>query len=210
MDDLARPDKRVNQRPAPEVVDVVQRGSAAYEAGDYVLALSILEDFSVEPQVQCFLGLIYLDDPQFAFERYLGWQFLESSATAGDEYAWLMLGRRYACLEPSDVAFEKASYWLLKGAQKGCLYSQHTLAWCLCKLEIFVEASKWLFITVTLGNADAQDLCYSVQCKMTAREYEYAQVLAVDWLMAKSKAPPEGFHRPLSIYCERLQQIRLA
>ena len=108
---MPRTDKSGSQRPTQEVVDALQRGSTAYEAGDYRLALSILESLSTEPQAQCFLGLIYLDDPQFAFERYLGWQYLESAADAGDEYAWLMLGRRYACLEPNEAAFEKAVYW---------------------------------------------------------------------------------------------------
>ena len=210
MNTIPQTDKSGSQRPIPVVVDALRRGSAAYETGDYPLAHSILEGFSTEPQVQCFLGLIYLDDPQFAFERYLGWQYLESSATAGDEYAWLMLGRRYACLEPNDAAFEKAVYWLLKGAQKGCLYSQHTLAWCLCKLEIFVEASKWLFITVTLGNSDAQGLCDCVQCNMTEREYEYAQKLALTWLMEKAKEPLVGFHRPLANYCEKVKHLSLA
>jgi len=209
MNTMPQTDKSGSQRPNPVVVDALRRGSAAYETGDYPLALSILEGFSTLPQVQCFLGLIYLDDPQFAFERYLGWQYLESSATAGDEYAWLMLGRRYACLEPSDAAFEKAVYWLLKGAQKGCLYSQQTLAWCLCKLEIFVEASKWLFITVTLGNSDAQGLCDCVQCNMTDREYEYAQELALTWLMEKAKEPLDGFRRPLFDYCKKVEHLSL-
>ena len=50
--------KSGSQRPTPVVVDALQRGSAAYETGDYPLAISIFEKLPTEHQAQCFLGLI--------------------------------------------------------------------------------------------------------------------------------------------------------
>ena len=46
------------QRLTPVVVDALQRGSAAYEAGVYPLTISIFEKLPTEHHAQCFLGLI--------------------------------------------------------------------------------------------------------------------------------------------------------
>lgn len=187
----------------PAVDAKVSAACLAYEAKNFAEALAILLPIASDPAAKCFIGLVYLDDPDQVAMRESGWSNLIGSAEAGYEYAWHVLGNRYLSLEKDTYNLEQASRWFLKAAELGCISSQYALAWCFCNLNHFVAASKWLFITVTLGNADAASLCNSVQINMDPEDYELAKELAIEWLLLKRQGQFSNYYGPLRTYCNQ-------
>ena len=181
----------------------VSAACMAYEAKNFSEALANLLPVASDPSAQCFLGMVYLDDPEQVAMQESGWSYLIASAEAGYEYAWHVLGNRYLRLEKNTYNLEQASRWFLKAAELGCLNSQYSLAWCYCKLNHFVAASKWLFVAVTLGNEDAASLCYSVQINMDPEDYELAKELAIEWLLLKRQGLSTNYYGPLRTYCNQ-------
>ena len=186
----------------PAVDTKVSAACLAYEAKNFAEALAILLPVASDPAAQCFLGMVYLDDPDRVAMRESGWNNLIASAEAGYEYAWHVLGNRYLNLETNKFNLEQASRWLMKSAELGCITSQYSLGWCLCKLENYIEATKWLFLAVALGNSNAASLCESVSVNMTPEEYEHGYQLALKWLDFKEREPTEMYYAPLRAYIE--------
>lgn len=185
----------------PAIESKVEAACHAYEMKNYGEALSILLPLSMDPAAKCFLGMVYLDDPDQISMRQYGWSMLIESAETGYEYAWHVLGNRYLRLEKNTHNLEQASRWFLKAAELGCLDSQYALAWCYCNLYHYVAASKWLFVTVALGNTNAARLCNSIQIKMGPEDYELAEELALEWLLLKRHGKVDSYYMPLRMYC---------
>jgi len=184
----------------PLVEAQVAEGATAYYAKDYAKATSVLLSVAHDPVARCFLGLVYLDDPAQEAMREAGWEMLTASAEAGFEYAWLVLAHRHLDPKTTHYSPEEASRWFLKGAELGCTTSQYWLAWCLCHLESFLAASKWLFVAVELGNIEAMSLSESVSVNMDAGEYARGRQLAKEWLDRKAQGPADHYHAPLHSY----------
>jgi hypothetical protein len=187
------------------IKEQVEQGSAAYYAKDYASAICILLPIVHDPVAQCFLGLTYLDDPEQEAMRNTGWENLTASAEAGFEYAWYALANRYLDLEKTPHNLLQASRWFRKGAELGCASSQYSLGWCLCRLEDYLEATKWLCLAVALGNSNALGLCESVAVNMKPGEWEHGRTLALKWLDLKEQGPVERYHGPLQAYCGKNQ-----
>jgi TPR repeat protein len=139
--------------------------------------------------------MAYLDDPLQQGMRSQGWQLLISSANAGFGYAWLTLGHRFltgqdrgsqiVVMEAQD-SVEQARYWLSKGAELGCAYSQYFLSQCDCKDGNFVTAAKWLYLAATLGHEGASELCDSNALDLDSKSLAIAQTQAMEWLNQKA------------------------
>lgn len=185
----------------PAVDAKVSAACLAYEAKNFAEALAILLPVASDPAAKCFIGLVYLDDPDQVAMRESGWSNLIDSAEAGYEYAWHVLGNRYLSLEKDTYNLEQASRWLLKSAELGCITSQYSLGWCFCKLENYLEATKWLYLAVALGNRHAASLCESVSVNMTPEDYENGYQLALKWLDLKEQGMTEKYYEPLRAYC---------
>jgi len=185
----------------PLIKEQVAQGSAAYYTKDYASATSILLPLAHDPVAQCFLGLVYLDDPEQEAMRDTGWEYLTASAEAGFEYAWYALANRYLNLEKTPHNLQQASRWFRKGAELGCTSSQYSLGWCLCNLEDYLQATKWLCLAVALGNSNAQGLFESVAVNLKPGEWEHGHTLALEWLDLKERGPVERYHGPLRAYC---------
>ena len=185
----------------PLIKGHVEEGSAAYYTKDYASATSILLQVVHDPVAQCFLGLTYLDDPEQMALREVGWEMVTASAEAGFEYAWYTLANRYLDLEKTPHNLQQASRWFRKGAELGCTSSQYLLGWCLCNLEDYLEATKWLCLAVALGNSNAQGLFESVAVNLKPGEWEHGHTLALEWLDLKEQGSVERYHGALQAYC---------
>jgi TPR repeat protein len=131
-------------------------GWAAFDAGDYSTALTFFEPWRDDPIGQHFLGLIYLNDPRFLEVRSEGIELLKRSADTNFAFACLALGNYYARGSSGNQDPQLAIYWYTKSAGRGCDRSQFNIGICFCKLEDFVNGTKWLFLSSAAGHIDAR------------------------------------------------------
>jgi len=186
--------------PAPWEQEQIAQAAQAYESREYAKAVALLLPLAQYPAAKCFLGLIYLDDPLQPGMRSQGWEALIASAHAGFGYAWLTLGHRFlisqdrgsqiVVMEAQD-SVEQARYWLSKGAESGCAYSQYFLSQCDCKDGNFVTAAKWLYLAAMLGHEGASELCDSNALDLDSESLAIAQTQALEWLNANAARSDE-------------------
>jgi TPR repeat protein len=181
--------------PAPAEHEQIAQAAAAFESREYAKAVALLIPLIRYPAAKCFLGLVYLDDPLQPGMRSQGWESLIASAQAGFCYAWLALGHRLFTghdrgsqieVKETQDSVEQARYWLSKGAELGCAYSQYFLSQCDCKDGDFVTAAKWLYLAATLGHEGASELCDSNALDLDSESLTIAQTQAVEWLNEKA------------------------
>lgn len=181
--------------PAPWEQEQIAQAAQAFESQEYAKAVALLLPLAQYPAAQCFLGMAYLDDPLQQSMRSKGWKSLIASAHAGFGYAWLTLGHRYLTghdrgsqieVKETQDSVEQARYWLSKGAEQGCAYSQYFLSQCECKDGDLVAAAKWLSLAATLGHEGASELCDSNALDLDSESLTIAQTQAVEWLNEKA------------------------
>ena len=181
--------------PAPAEQEQIAQAAAAFESREYAKAVSLLIPLTRYPAAKCFLGLVYLDDPLQPGMRSQGWEGLIASAQGGFGYAWLTLGHRYLTghdrgsqieVKESQDSVEQARYWLSKGAELGCPYSQYSLSQCDCKDGDFVTAAKWLYLAATLGHQGAAELCGTNALDLDSESLAIAKKQAMEWLNEKA------------------------
>jgi TPR repeat protein len=186
--------------PAPWEQEQIAQAAQAFESQEYAKAIALLLPLVQYPAAQCFLGMAYLDDPLQQSMRSKGWKSLIASAHAGFGYAWLTLGHRYLTghdrgsqieVKETQDSVEQARYWLSKGAELGCAYSQYFLSQCDCKDGNFVTAAKWLYLAATLGHEGASELCDSNALDLDSESLAIAQKQAIQWLSAKAAISDE-------------------
>jgi TPR repeat protein len=186
--------------PAPWEQEQIAQAAQAFESQKYAKAIALLLPLAQYPAAQCFLGMAYLDDPLQQSMRSKGWKSLIASAHAGFGYAWLTLGHRYLTdhdrgsqIEVTETqdSVEQARYWLSKGAEQGCAYSQYFLSQCECKDGDLVAAAKWLSLAATLGHEGASELCDSDALDLDSESLAIAQKQALQWLSAKAAISDE-------------------
>ena len=186
--------------PAPAEQEQIAQAAAAFESREYAKAVALLLPLAQYPAAQCFLGMAYLDDPLQPCMRSQGWESLIASAQAGFGYACLALGHRFLtgqdrgsqiAVEETRCNFEHARYWLSKGAEHGCAYSQYFLSKCDCREGDFVGAAKWLSLAATFGHKDAAEICDSNSLDLDSDTLEIAQIKALEWLKAKAASSDE-------------------
>ena len=190
--------------PAPAEQEQIAQAAAAFESREYAKAVALLLPLAQYPAAQCFLGMAYLDDPLQPGMRSQGWESLIASAQAGFGYAWLALGHRFLAgqdrgsqieVEETRCNFEHARYWLSKGAEHGCAYSQYFLSQCDCRVGDFVAAAKWLSLAATFGHKDAADIYESNSLDLDSESLGIAQLQALEWLNAKAARSDEWAQR---------------
>jgi len=181
--------------PAPWEQERITQAAAAFESREYAKAVALLLPLAQYPAAQCFLGMAYLDDPLQPGMRSQGWESLIASAQAGFGYAWLALGHRFLAgqdrgsqieVKETQDSVEQARYWLSKGAEQGCAYSQYFLSQSDCKDRNFVTAAKWLYLAATLGHEGASELCDSNALDLDSESLAIAQTQAMEWLNEKA------------------------
>jgi len=186
--------------PAPWEQEQIAQAAQAFESQEYAKAIALLLPLAQYPAAQCFLGMAYLDDPLQPGMRSQGWKSLIASAHAGFGYAWLTLGHRYLTdhdrgsqIEVTETqdSVEQARYWLSKGAEQGCAYSQYFLSQCECKEGDLVAAAKWLSLAATFGHEGASVICDSNALDLDSESLGIAQSQALEWLNAKSASSAE-------------------
>ena len=186
--------------PAPAEQEQIARAAAAFESREYAKAVALSIPLMRYPAAKCFLGLVYLDDPLHPGMRSQGWESLIASAQAGFGYAWLALGHRLftgqdrgnqIVVEETRCNSEHARYWLSKGAEHGCAYSQYFLSQCDCRVGNFVGAAKWLSLAATFGHKDAAEICDSNSLDLDSESLDIAQSQALEWLNAKAASSDE-------------------
>ena len=198
--------------PAPAEQEQIARAAAAFESREYAKAVALLIPPMRYPAAKCFLGLVYLDDPLQPGMRSQGWESLIAPAQAGFGYAWLALGHRFLtgqdrgsqiAVEETRCNFEHARYWLSKGAEHGCAYSQYFLSKCDCREGDFVGAAKWLSLAATFGHKDAAEICDSNSLDLDSATLEIAQKKALEWIDAKAESSDEWALRIADIRVKR-------
>ena len=186
--------------PAPWEQEQIAQAAQAFESQEYSKAVALLLPLAQYPAAQCFLGMAYLADPHQPGMRSKGLKSLIASAQAGFGYAWLTLGHRYLLehdqrgqivVEGTWCEFERARYWLAKGAEQGCAHSQYFLSQCYCKEGDFVAAAKWLSLAATFGHKGAADLWDSNALDLDSESLEIAITKALDWLNTKAASSDE-------------------
>ena len=186
--------------PAPAEQEQIAQAAAAFESREYAKAVALLLPLAQYPAAQCFLGMAYLDDPLQPGMRSQGWESLIASAQAGFGYAWLALGHRLftgqdrgsqIVVEETRCNSEHARYWLSKGAEHGCAYSQYFLSQCDCRVGNFVGAAKWLYLAATFGHKGAAEICDSNSLDLDSESLGIAQSQALEWLNAKAARSDE-------------------
>jgi len=186
--------------PAPAEQEQIAQAAAAFESRDYAKAVALLIPLIRYPAAKCFLGLVYLDDPLQPGMRSQGWDSLIASAQAGFGYACLALGHRFLTgqdrgsqieVKETQDSVEQARYWLSKGAEHGCAYSQYFLSKCDCREGDFVGAAKWLSLAATFGHKDAAEICDSNSLYLDSESLDIAQAQALEWLNAKAASSDE-------------------
>lgn len=195
--------------PAPGEQEQIVQAAQAVEGREYAKAVALLLPLAQYPAAQCFLGMAYLDDPLQPGMRGKGWERLIASAQAGFGYAWLTLGHRFlTCqdrgsqivVEGTRCNFEHARYWLIKGAEHGCAYSQYFLSQCDCRVGDFVAAASWLCLAAAFGHEGAAKLWDSNALDLDLDSRAIAHAKAMEWLNAKAASSDEWALRILAIY----------
>ena len=194
--------------PAPWEQERITQAAAAFESREYAKAVALLLPLAQYPAAQCFLGMAYLDDPLQPGMRSQGWESLIASAQAGFGYAWLALGHRFLAgqdrgsqieVKETQDSVEQARYWLSKGAEQGCAYSQYFLSQCECKDGDLVAAAKWLSLAATLGHEGASELCDSNAFDLDSESLAIAQTQAMEWLNEKAASDDKWALRIIGI-----------
>ena len=194
------PVTRAVLEPAPWEQEQIAQAVQAVESREYAKAVALLVPLAQYPAAQCFLGMAYLDDPLKPSMRSKGWESLIASAQAGFGYAWLTLGNRYLLgqnqrsqivVEGTRYDLGRARYWLSKGAEHGCAYSQYFLSECDWREGDFVGAAKWLSLAATFGHKDAVEICDSNLLDLDSESLGIAQSQALEWLNAKATSSDE-------------------
>lgn len=181
----------------PLTLETAAVGWAAFDAKDYSAALAFFEPYKDDPIGQHFIGLIYLEDKRLRHKRSEGVELLKRSAEADTFFAWLALGNYYAREEYGIQDLRQAIIWYAKGAEYGCSRCQTNLGFCYCRLEEFVEASKWLFISAMLGAEQGQYLFNLLSVASTSAQYEEGCQQGMEWLESKLDADGSQIHPEL-------------
>lgn len=165
----------------------LQAGIAAYQAGNYAVAVQELKPLAARgnADAQANLGFLYAHGHGLPQDYKEAGAWYRKAALQGQADAQFNLGSLYYDGLGLTRDLKQAATWYAKAAEQGQIDAQYNLGLMYATGQgvatSLVQAHQWLAIAAALGDKEAEESKSLAEKKMSYEQIEQAQALSQAW-----------------------------
>ncbi len=179
--------------PCAAVAGPYEDGKAAYDRGEYTVALELYRQAAESgiADAQLLLGFLYFNGETVGKDYANALKWFTKAAGQGDARSEAQLGIMYENGTGVPQDYRKAAQWFRKSAEKNFGLSQNSLGLLYAVGKgvgkDFTQAHVWLNLAAAQGFQDAKENRDEVAKRMTPEQIVQAQKMAREWLTKRSQ-----------------------